>query len=72
MKKLQIIDSHSGGEPTRVVIDGGSDLGNGSMQDRLALFKTEHDYLRTSTILEPRGSDVLVGALLCETQNQTT
>ena len=69
MRKLQIIDSHSGGEPTRVVIDGGPDLGNDSMQDRIALLKAKHDYLRTGTILEPRGSDVLVGALLCETQN---
>ena len=69
MKQLHIIDSHSGGEPTRVIIDGGPDLGDGSMRERLSLLKDEHDALRTGSILEPRGSDVLVGALLCETTN---
>lgn len=64
IQKISFIDSHSGGEPTRVIIDGAPDLGHGSMQDRLNILRDQHDSLRTSTLNEPRGSDVLVGALL--------
>jgi 4-hydroxyproline epimerase len=66
IKRIQIIDSHTGGEPTRVVIDGAPDLGRGSMAERRALLREQHDWLRSAVINEPRGSDVLVGALLCE------
>jgi 4-hydroxyproline epimerase len=65
MKRITIIDSHTGGEPTRLVLDGGPDLGQGPLSERLALLRERHDYLRTGTVCEPRGSDVLVGALLC-------
>jgi 4-hydroxyproline epimerase len=65
-QRIQVIDSHTGGEPTRVVIAGGPDLGHGTMAERLARFKREHDTFRSSIINEPRGSEVLVGALLCE------
>ena len=63
---LQVIDSHTGGEPTRVVIGGAPDLGDGSMADRLSLLRDEHDWVRRACVLEPRGNDVIVGALLCE------
>jgi len=63
--RIQIIDSHTGGEPTRVVIAGGPDLGQGDMASRLKIFSQEHDWFRRAVVNEPRGSDVLVGALLC-------
>ncbi|WP_202419863.1 4-hydroxyproline epimerase [Pseudoduganella guangdongensis] len=66
MKTIAIIDSHTGGEPTRLVIDGGPDLGSGPLNERLARFRDEHDGFRSGVVCEPRGSDVLVGALLCE------
>ncbi|WEJ73060.1 4-hydroxyproline epimerase [Pseudomonas sp. PSE14] len=66
MKRIQVLDSHTGGEPTRLVLDGFPDLGNGSMAERRARLAKEHDAWRAATVLEPRGSDVLVGALLCE------
>jgi 4-hydroxyproline epimerase len=66
LKKIQIIDSHTGGEPTRVVIHGGPDLGNGSMSERLERFRNEYDHYRSAIVNEPRGSDAMVGALLCE------
>ncbi|MBG6288319.1 4-hydroxyproline epimerase [Pseudomonas nitroreducens] len=66
MKRIQVLDSHTGGEPTRLVLDGFPDLGKGSMAERRALLAREHDSWRAATVLEPRGSDVLVGALLCE------
>lgn len=66
MTQIRVIDSHTGGEPTRVIVDGGPQLGTGPLSDRLERFRSEHDDIRTAVILEPRGSDVLVGALLCE------
>ncbi|WP_019938137.1 4-hydroxyproline epimerase [Bordetella sp. FB-8] len=71
MKTVHIIDSHTGGEPTRLVTEGGPDLGKGPLSERLALFKRDHDDLRAGIVNEPRGSDVLVGALLCEPSDPT-
>ena len=69
MKRISFIDSHTGGEPTRLVTAGGPDLGSGSLTERLARLRAEHDDFRRATVTEPRGSDVLVGALLCEPVN---
>jgi 4-hydroxyproline epimerase len=65
-QKIRVIDSHTGGEPTRVVVSGGPDLGRGSLSDRLEQFRSQHDCFRSSVVNEPRGSDVMVGALLCD------
>ncbi len=64
MKRIQIIDSHTGGEPTRVVLSGGPDLGGGTVVAQLEVFRQHHDAFRSAVVNEPRGSDVLVGALL--------
>ncbi|HEY7209118.1 MAG TPA: 4-hydroxyproline epimerase [Bryobacteraceae bacterium] len=64
--RVQVIDSHTGGEPTRLVISGGPDLGDGPLAQRLARFAARFDDFRSAVVNEPRGSDVLVGALLCE------
>lgn len=66
MNPIQVVDSHTGGEPTRVVIAGGPDLGRGSMAERLVRFQKVHDEFRSAVVNEPRGSDPVVGALLCE------
>jgi 4-hydroxyproline epimerase len=63
---IQVIDSHTAGEPTRVVVAGGPDLGRGSLADRARRLAAEQDAFRSAVVNEPRGSDVLVGALLCE------
>ena len=65
MQHIQVIDSHTGGEPTRLVLAGFPDLGSGSMAQRLEVLRRQHDAWRAATVLEPRGSDVVVGALLC-------
>jgi 4-hydroxyproline epimerase len=65
-RRLPFIDSHTGGEPTRVILSGGPDLGPGSAPDKLAIFRAQHNGFRRAVITEPRGSDVLVGALLLE------
>ena len=64
MKKVHVIDSHTGGEPTRVVVGGGPDFGGGSVSRQLEAFRREHDRFRSAVVNEPRGSDVLVGAIL--------
>jgi 4-hydroxyproline epimerase len=66
VRRIQVIDSHTAGEPTRVVVAGGPDLGRGSLAERRARFREEFDASRSAIVNEPRGSDVLVGALLCE------
>jgi 4-hydroxyproline epimerase len=69
MQLIQVIDSHTGGEPTRVVIGGFPDLGGGSVAERAKRFAADFDHYRTATICEPRGNDVLVGALLVAPDN---
>jgi len=66
MRRIHVIDSHTGGEPTRLVVTGGPNLGNGSMAERLACFRSQHDRFRSAVVNEPRGSNAMVGALLCE------
>lgn len=63
---LHIIDSHTEGEPTRVVISGGPDLGDGPIAERARTLRDRHDWLRSAVCNEPRGHDAMVGALLCE------
>jgi 4-hydroxyproline epimerase len=64
MKRIPFLDSHTGGEPTRLIPSLPFDLGVGSVADRLSTLKAHHDDLRRTVLLEPRGSDVLVGAYL--------
>ncbi len=66
MKRIRILDSHTGGEPTRLVLDGFPELGNGSMAERRRILAERHDHWRAASVLEPRGSEVLVGALYCK------
>lgn len=70
-QRIQVVDTHTGGEPTRVVIAGGPDLGTGTMFERRAIFRERFDDFRSAIVNEPRGSDVMVGALLCEPVDPT-
>jgi 4-hydroxyproline epimerase len=63
---MHVIDSHTEGEPTRVIVDGGPPLGRGPLRERLTRFAEEFDHVRRFAINEPRGHDAMVGALLCE------
>jgi 4-hydroxyproline epimerase len=64
IERIQIVDTHTGGEPTRVVIAGAPDLGTGPLTERRARFAADFDHYRAAIVNEPRGSDVVVGALL--------
>lgn len=70
-RRVKVIDSHTGGEPTRVVISGGPDLGDDTLAIRLERFRNEYDDFRSAVINEPRGSDAMVGALLCAPLDNT-
>jgi proline racemase len=71
MKKITVIDSHTGGEPTRVVVAGGPTLGGGTAAEQLEIFRAQHDRFRSAIVNEPRGSDVIVGALLVKPADQS-
>ena len=64
MKQIRVIDSHTAGEPTRLVMSGGPDLGDGPLSERVERFRATSDPWRSAIVNEPRGSDTLVGALL--------
>lgn len=64
--RLQVIDSHTGGEPTRCVVAGGPPLKGATIAEKRASLAGEFDHLRQGTVCEPRGSDIVVGAWLTE------
>ena len=64
--RVEVVDSHTGGEPTRLVLAGGPELGSDSMPERLERFREHFDSFRSAVVNEPRGSDAIVGALLCD------
>jgi 4-hydroxyproline epimerase len=64
MQRIRVIDSHTEGEPTRVVIAGAPDLGTGTPAERASVLREHHDGIRAAVCNEPRGYDALVGALL--------
>jgi 4-hydroxyproline epimerase len=66
VRALRVIDSHTAGEPTRLLLEGGPDLGAGPLAQRLQRFRQEFDHYRCALVNEPRGSEPMVGALLCE------
>lgn len=69
MHRIDIIDSHTAGEPTRVVLGGFPGLGQGSLQQRRERFAGQFDHWRAALACEPRGSDTMVGALLLPAQD---
>ncbi|MCA0423151.1 MAG: proline racemase family protein [Proteobacteria bacterium] len=61
---MRVIDSHTEGEPTRLIIEGGPDLGSGPLPERRARFARDFDHIRSFVCNEPRGFDALVGGLI--------
>jgi 4-hydroxyproline epimerase len=68
---MRVIDSHTEGEPTRVIVDGGPPLGDGPMAQRRERFAREFDHFRRFAVTEPHGHEAMVGALLCEPHDPT-
>lgn len=61
---VHVVDSHTGGEPTRLVVEGGPDLGAGTLAERRARFDAGCADWRDAVLREPRGHAAMVGALL--------
>jgi proline racemase len=70
LHRIKVIDSHTGGEPTRIVVEGGPHLGDGTLAVRRDRFQKEFDRYRSAVVNEPRGSDVVVGALVVEPEDK--
>lgn len=68
---MRVVDSHTEGEPTRLVVEGGPELGTGPLAERRRVFAERHDHLRRFCLAEPRGFEAMVGALLCEPADPT-
>lgn len=64
--RIEVVDSHTAGEPTRCVLAGGPHLGSGPLTERLETLRSRYDDYRRAILCEPRGSEVLVGAFLLE------
>jgi 4-hydroxyproline epimerase len=71
IERIRVVDSHTGGEPTRLIVSGGPRFPAGSMAERLGWFRKECDYLRSTLTTEPRGCELIVGAILCESIDPT-
>lgn len=71
MKHIPFLDSHTGGEPTRLLYEQLPPLQGSSVAQKAQDFATRFDSFRTQTLNEPRGSDVLVGALLLPPSDPT-
>jgi 4-hydroxyproline epimerase len=69
---MRVIDSHTEGEPTRLIIDGGPRLTGRTLAEKREHFAREFDHIRRFAVLEPRGHDALVGALLCEPETSSS
>jgi 4-hydroxyproline epimerase len=71
MQPVFIIDSHTEGEPTRLVVNGAPELGGDTLEEQREVFRTRFDWFRSAVVNEPRGADHIVGALLCEPHDKT-
>lgn len=69
MRRIPYLDSHTGGEPTRLILELPFDLGTGPVSEKLSRLKKSHDSFRRMVINEPRGSDILVGAYLLPSED---
>ena len=70
-ERFRIVDSHTGGEPTRVVLEGFPSLGSGTVAEQARVFEAQFDHFRKAIVNEPRGSDILVGALSVSPKDST-
>jgi proline racemase len=63
-ERVEVVDSHTEGEPTRVVVEGWPQPEGRTMAERRAFLLRHQDLLRQAVVCEPRGHDAIVGALL--------
>lgn len=61
---VQAIDSHTEGEPTRILTGGLPAVQGRTMADKREQLRLHHDHLRRALVHEPRGHDAIVLAYL--------
>lgn len=66
---IQVIDSHTAGEFTRVVVGGIPEPQGNTMIEKKKWLETNCDHIRTALMLEPRGHHDMFGSILCEPVN---
>ena len=71
MHSVPFVDSHTAGEPTRVILEAPFDLGAGSLSERREIFASRYDSYRRAFCTEPRAGDTTVGALLVPPSDPT-
>jgi 4-hydroxyproline epimerase len=64
MERIEIVDSHTEGEPTRTVVAGWPELRGATLAERCDDARARFDQLRSAIVTEPRGHDAIVGAIL--------
>lgn len=66
--RLRVVDSHTIGEPTRLVIDDSFverlELGGGTVADRRGVFRERYDHVRRALVGDPRGAEAMVGVIM--------
>lgn len=72
LASIEVIDSHTEGEPTRVVIGGWPPPKGRTMVERRDYMRANQDHLRCGVVNEPRGHDAVVGALVTPPVNPTS
>lgn len=65
-RMITTIDTHTEGEPTRTIIGGLPYIPGKTVSDKMLYLKTHMDHLRTMLMYEPRGNEVMSGAILTE------
>ncbi|MGH7620065.1 MAG: proline racemase family protein, partial [Gemmatimonadaceae bacterium] len=67
--EIRVVDSHTEGEPTRVVLEGFPRPGGVTMEERRDDLRARFDHLRRAIVCEPRGHAAIVGALMTPAVN---
>jgi trans-L-3-hydroxyproline dehydratase len=63
---ISTVEMHTGGEPTRIIVDGWPAFSGKTLLDKRREAKERFDHLRRGLMLEPRGHDGMYGALLVQ------
>lgn len=67
---VETIDSHTGGEPLRIVVDGWPDIEGETILEKRRYAREHHDHLRRALVLEPRGHADMYGAIPVEPERE--
>jgi proline racemase/trans-L-3-hydroxyproline dehydratase len=64
--KLEYVDTHTMGEPTRIIVDGLPPIIGDTMMEKKKYLEQNFDYIRTMAMHEPRGHRDMFGAMITE------